>query len=128
MSTLELGKKIVDCCNRAAFLEAVNAHYAKDVVSVEAAEMGPEMPREMSGIDAIRGKNQWFIDNHELHSCKASGPYLHAPDRFAIFFEIDHTAKVGPTAGKRTQGQEVAVYTVRGGKIAREEFYYSMPG
>ena len=47
-------------------------------------------------------------------------------DRFGAIFELDITAKQGPTAGQRMQMKELAIYTVHDGKIAREEFFYSM--
>ena len=31
-------------------------------------------------------------------------------------------------SGQRSQGKEVAVYTVKDGKITREEFFYAMGG
>ena len=59
-----------------------------------------------------------------MHSEKTEGPYLHGDDRFAVIFEFDATNK---HSGQRTQMKEVGVYTVDdGGKIVREEFYYTM--
>jgi hypothetical protein len=53
------------------------------------------------------------------------GPFPHG-DRFARYFDFDVTAKAGPMAGNRMQMQEVGLYTVAGGKITREEFFYSV--
>jgi ketosteroid isomerase-like protein len=36
------------------------------------------------------------------------------------------TPKAGPQKGKRMQMDEIGVYTVKNGKIVREEFFYSM--
>ncbi len=83
------------------------------------------MPAEMRGIDKIRGKNQWWFDNNEVHSAKVEGPFPHN-DRFAVKFHYDVTPKDGPMKGKRMQMDEVGVYTVKNGKIVREEFFYSM--
>jgi len=122
MENKQVGEKLVELCNQGKNTEAIDALYDKDIVSVE-AQGGPEMPAEMRGIEAIRGKNQWWFDNHEVHSGEAKGPYLNG-DRFAVDFRYEITPKVGPMAGKRHVMQEVALYTVKDGKIAREEFFY----
>ena len=46
-----------------------------------------------------------------------------APDRFGAIFHIDVTNR---ESGQRIKMSEIAVYTVKDGKIAREEFFYSM--
>ena len=104
-------------------MDAINSLYSNDVVSVEAAG-GPGMPREAKGIAEIRAKTRSWEENHEVHSGKAEGPFPH-DDRFAVRFVYDVTAKGGPMKGKRFQMDEVAIYTVRNGKIVREEFFYN---
>ena len=81
----------------------------------------------MEGIEAIRKKNQWWFENHEIHSSGAKGPWPHG-DRFIVLFKIDVTAKAGPMAGKRMQAEEAGLYTVKDGKIVKEEFFYDMGG
>ncbi len=124
MTTLEVGQKLVECCSQGRFMDAINQLYSPDIVSVEAVE-GGGMPRTMQGIDAIRGKNEWWTANHDIHSCKLSGPFPH-DDRFGVIFDMDVTAKSGPMSGKRMQMQELALYSVKGGKIVKEEFFYTM--
>jgi hypothetical protein len=122
MSAKQVGQKLVDYCKKGKNLEAIEKLYSKEVVSVEA--MGnPQMPAEMRGIDAVRGKNKWWFDNHEVHSALAEGPFPHN-DRFAVKFHYEMTPKEGPMKGKRQKMDEVGIYTVKDGKIVREEFYY----
>ena len=123
-STLEVGQKLVEFCKQNRNVDAVNALYAPDVVSIEAAEH-PGMPRRQEGIDAIRGKNEWWLDNHTIHSTTVSGPFPHG-ERFIILYKTDVTSKVGPMAGKRMQVEEAGLYTVRDGKVVQEEFFYHM--
>ena len=85
----------------------------------------PEFPARMQGIEAIRRKNQWWLDNHTIHSNAISGPFPHG-ERFIVHFKYDVTAKVGPMAGKRMQAEEAGLYTVKDGKIVKEEFFYHM--
>ena len=124
MDTKQVGEKLVSLCSKGKNMEAVESLYGKDVVSVEAMA-SPEMPAEMRGFDKVKGKNQWWYENHEVHSAKVEGPFPHN-DRFAVKFHWDATPKSGPQKGKRFQMDEVGIYTVKNGKIVREEFFYSM--
>ncbi len=124
MDTKQVGEKLVELCRAGKNLEAVEALYDPNIVSIEA--MGSEeMPAEMRGIQAIRDKHKWWYDNNEVHSGTVEGPYPHN-DRFAVRHKYDVTPKNGPMAGKRMTMDEIAVYTVRDGKIVREEFFYAM--
>lgn len=124
---LTVGKKLADLCNQGKNIDAINALYDKDIVSVEAMPGSEDMPQTMTGKDAILGKNQWWLENHEVHSGKVTGPYPHG-DRFILMMHYDITPKCGPTAGQRMQMQEAGLYTVKGGKIVKEEFFYDMGG
>ena len=123
-STLEVGKRLVELCRQGKNVEAVNTLYAPDIVSIEVMS-SPQMPARMSGIDAIRKKNQWWIDTHQIHSSDVKGPYPHG-DRFIVWLSYDVTAKEGPIANKRMRLEETGLYTVRDGKVAQEEFFYDM--
>lgn len=127
-SNVDVARGVMDLVNASRFEEAIDAYYAPHIVSVEA--MGGDddpMPREMTGIDAIRGKVQWWGENHDVHEVKVEGPFPHGDDKFALIYDLDVTSKVPGREG-RMQMREVGVYTVRDGKIVREEFYYGMPG
>lgn len=119
----DVGQKLVNLCSQGKNMEAVEQLYRPDVVSTEAADM-PNMPRTVRGIAKVKEKGEWWMQNNELHSEVVRGPYAHGDDKFAVIFSFDVTPKGGPKAGKRTKMDEVAVYTVRDGKIAAEEFYY----
>ena len=121
MDTKAVATKLVELCKQGKFLDAVNTLYSNDIVSVE--PMGnAQMPAEMRGIDKVRGKNQWWMDNHEMHHAEVFGPFIHG-DRFIVGFHIDVSAKAGPKAGKRMTLSETALYLVKDGKVAREEFF-----
>jgi SnoaL-like domain len=122
---LTVGKKLVSLCRDGKIMEAVETLYSPQIVSIEAVSGGPSMPARMEGLDAIKGKNDWWVKNHEVHSSKAEGPYPHG-DRFIVRFTYDVTAKAGPMAGKRLTLDEAALYTVKDGKISQEEFFYDM--
>jgi hypothetical protein len=123
-NVMEIGKQLVELCKQNKNVHAVDTLYSPNIVSIELMDM-PTMPRRMEGIDAIRGKNQWWLDNHDVHKTEAFGPYPH-DDRFIVVFRTDVTPKAGPHAGKRMQFEEAGYYTVKDGKIVQEEFFYAM--
>ena len=123
MDLKTIAEALVAHCRADTTREGLATLYAEDAVSVEAA-LGPGMDsREATGRAAIQAKHDWWEGAMELHSHSADGPYLHGDDQFAVIFEMDVTER---ESGNRMQMKEVAVYTVAGGKIVREAFYYTM--
>jgi hypothetical protein len=123
MSALEIGQNLVQLVREGKGMEAIDTYYGKNIVSIEGQD-APEMPARMEGIEAIRGKNQWWYDNHEVHSLVVTGPFCgFRQDQFAVEFEIDLTNKA---SGERSQMREVGLYTLEGDKIVQEEFLYLM--
>ena len=103
-------------------MEGLDTLYAPDAVSVEAADpMGKG--REVAGVEAIKGKHDWWQNAHEIHSSTVEGPFLHGDNQFGAIFNIDVTTK---ETGDRMQMKEFGLYTVDQGKIVKEEFFYSM--
>jgi len=126
MDTLEVGKKLVALCNEGKGMEAIETLYSDNIVSIEV--MGsPEMPARMEGIEAIRGKSEWWYANHEVHGGEVIGPFPHG-DQFVTYMKYDITPKVGPMAGKRVNMEEAGLYTVKDGKVVQEQFFYDMSG
>lgn len=123
MSASEIGQQLCDLCSEGKNLEAIETLYSDEVVSVEAAPM-EGMAQTMEGKDAVRGKNEWWFANNEVHDGKVSGPYPHGEDKFAVHFAMDVTNNA---SGQRMDFQEIALYTVSDGKIVKEEFFYGRP-
>jgi len=118
-TTTAIAEELVSLCRAGRNLDAINSFYSPDIVSVES--MGNEaMPREVKGIDAIRGKQKWWADNNEVHASTVDGPFV-GEDKFAVYYSYDVTFK--PT-DKRNTMEEMALYTVKDGKIVREQFFY----
>ncbi len=107
----------MELCRKSEWKQAIDSLYADDIVSVEPRAMG-EMPAEMCGLDAVRGKTDWFMNAHEVHESTVTGPYV-ARDTFVVQFDIDVTDKA---SGERMRLSEVGIYTVKDGKVTREEF------
>jgi ketosteroid isomerase-like protein len=119
MTTLEVGKKLVELCKQGKDAQCVDTLYANDIVAVEAAAM-PNMPAEVHGKPKIVEKMKWWAEHHTVHSASVEGPWPQG-DRFIVKFRYDLTNKAD---GKRTTMDEAALYTVKDGKIVREEFFY----
>ena len=120
----EIANKLVAYCNADQTGEALDTLYTDNSVSVEALAMG-EAGREAKGMAALRAKHEWWFSNHEVHASSAEGPFLFGDDQFSVIFDMDVTDK---NTGERSQAREVGVYTVKDGKILREEFYYPATG
>lgn len=117
MDTRQVGEKVVELVRKQAWQEAVDTLYGDDVVSVEAQGRDGGSP-EIRGIDAVRVKADWWVANMEVHEFKATGPFV-AHDRFVVLYDMDFSEKSSPDHIKMS---EAAVYTVKDGKIVREEF------
>ncbi len=121
MTPSEIANELVAGCREGRTRENLDKLYAADAVSVEAADFG--QGRETKGLAGIHGKHDWWENSQIVHSSSVEGPFPHGDDRFAVIFDMDTEDK---SSGKRGAMREVAIYTVQGGKIVREEFFYGM--
>jgi len=119
-NAFDIGTQLVNLCKQGKSLEAVNTLYAPNIVSIEAHPMAGN-PAVLEGIDAIRGKNEAWAANTEVHRAEVKGPFPNGDDRFAVYFDYEVTNKA---AGQRMSMAEVGLYTVKNGKVVREEFFY----
>ncbi|WP_309605520.1 nuclear transport factor 2 family protein [Phenylobacterium sp.] len=117
MSTQDIANDLVALCRQGKFAESGEKYWAHDVLSVEPMGDSPES----RGIDAARGKGAWWQANHDIHGVEVEGPYVNG-DQFVVRFRMDVTPKA---SGQRMTMDEMGVYTVRGGKIAEERFFYA---
>jgi SnoaL-like domain len=122
-TTAAVAEELVALCRAGRNDDAIRKFYSDRIVSIE--PVGSEqLPATLDGIDAVRGKNDWWTANNEIHSAEVNGPFI-GDDQFAVQFTWDVTFK--PT-GERIRNTEMALYTVKGGKIVQEQFFYHMPG
>lgn len=120
---VKTAQRLVDLCNAGKEAEALDTLYAADAVSVEAVALVGADSAEAIGVAAIKGKHAWWNGAFEMHATLAEGPYFHGADRFAVRFFAETTNR---ETGQRSKMQEVGVYTVKDGKIVREEFFYAL--
>jgi ketosteroid isomerase-like protein len=115
MTSNEIATAFTDLCKAGKFDEAGKQFWSDDIVSREA--MGDM--KEVKGRAGVEGKGAWWYANHEIHSVKVEGPYV-SGDQFVVHFTMDVT----PKDGARMSMDEVGVYTVKGGKVVEESFFY----
>ncbi|MBP7566471.1 MAG: nuclear transport factor 2 family protein [Burkholderiaceae bacterium] len=120
MNTKDIAQEFVALCKQGRFDEAGRRFWSEDVVSLEPMEGAM---REARGRAAVAQKGEWWSANHDVHGVSTEGPWVHG-DQFGVRFTMDVTPKVGPMAGQRIQADEIGLYTVRGGKIVEERFFY----
>ena len=70
MTTMEVGKELVALCRQGKNQEAIDRLYSANIESVEPL-VHPGMEQTQRGIAKIKGKNQWWVDNHEIHEAVA---------------------------------------------------------
>ena len=122
MDLKAIANELVAGCREGRENANLDKLYAADAVSVEAADpMG--MGRETKGLDGIKGKHEWWDNAMEVLEGEISDPYPHGDDKFAVRFLMKAKSK---ETGDVTEMDEIGIYTVKNGKIVREEFFYDM--
>jgi ketosteroid isomerase-like protein len=121
MTTLDVAQQYVELCKQGKSAECLDKLYDKDAVSVEAVSPPGGGDRIASGLDAIKAKGKSWGETNTVHKAEVTGPFPNE-DRFAVRFTFDVTNK---PSGQRMTMDEVGLFTVKNGKIAREEFFYT---
>lgn len=115
-TTQDVANDLVAMWKAGQFGESGETYWADDVVSYESMPGSPMS--ELRGKAAVRGKGEWWAANHEVHGVEIEGPYFNG-DQFTVRFKMDVTAQ----GAERTTLDEIALYTIRHGKIAEERFF-----
>lgn len=116
MTTNELAQAFTALLKAGKFDQAGADHWSDDIVSMEPMEGEMAM---LKGRKAVDAKGAWWYANHEIHSVKVEGPYVHG-QQFIVRFTMDLT----PKGGARMSMDEVGLYTVQDGKIVEERFFF----
>jgi ketosteroid isomerase-like protein len=119
MTTAELAADFVAICKTGDFAAPGQKYWADDVISIEAGAP-PGMDPATHGKAAAIAKGEWWAGAHDIHSADTFGPYVNG-DQFTVRFVIDVTFK---QTGARNTMDEIALYTVKDGKIVEERFFY----
>lgn len=114
-SPADLGRTLVDLFNQNRADDWIKGVWSRDVESIEGTG------QVARGREQILAKWDWWTSNHEVLGASAEGPYVGATG-FAVKFHLHVKDKA---AGADMNMTEIAVYSVRDGRIVREEFMYA---
>jgi ketosteroid isomerase-like protein len=119
MTVNDIAKDLVTLCKSGDFATPGEKYWADDVVSVEPGGP-PGMDPVSRGKAAAVAKGEWWAGAHTINSTSVEGPWVNG-DQFTVKFKMDVTVK---ETGQRNQMEEIALYTVKDGKISEERFFY----
>lgn len=101
--------------------EAAGARYWADAVtSVEPTDLPSGIPAFVFGIEAARDKARLRFGIGCIDDLGIDGPFV-TGDQFALFLDMLIT---DPATGQAQPFTEIAVFTVRDGRIIEERFFY----
>ncbi len=102
------------------FETAGDRYWAPDVTSIEPAAPPGGLCAVVSGIEATRIKRRARFGGARIDEIGIDGPFV-TGDQFALFLDM---VLINPASGVRQAFTEIALYTVRGDRIAEERYFY----
>lgn len=116
---MEIGQAVVASLNAGKpDSELWDAYWSKKIESIE----GIGVNLKWTGRKAMEAKGEEWMATHKIHSATVEGPFVGATG-FAVRFTMDVE---DTTTSKRQTMTEVGIYTVKAGKVIREEFMYKV--
>ena len=116
----ELADDFLSLIQSGQAVAAAEKYWAIDIVSIEPEDTTEHAPAIVAGFDAARKKLTGWLGHSAMEDISIDGPFI-TGNRFALF--IDMLIKRRAT-GQREPFSEIAIYTVRDGKIIEERYFY----
>lgn len=107
----EVGESLVALFNAGKSEEAESTWYHRKIESIEADGTVFE------GWKGVQEKGKWWKENFTVLSMRAQGPYV-----CSTGFAVVYTGRVRTADGTESDTHECGVYTVKNGRIVREQF------
>ena len=118
MATQDVANRFHELAQTGQWQQIQDELFADNAVSIE-PEHSPGL-NTVTGIEAIREKGRRFGEMvEEMHGGYSGEPVV-AGNHFAVAMGMDVTMK----GQGRMKMDEIAVYEVKDGKIAKEQFFY----
>lgn len=102
------------------FEAAGEKFWASDVLSAEPAALSGDIPALVSGVEAARSKVRMRFAQSRIDDLGIDGPFV-TGNQFALFLDMLIT---DPASGHAEPFTEIAIFTVRDGRIIEERFFY----
>jgi predicted ester cyclase len=122
LATQKVAQRLHELVSTGQNEQAIQELYADNARHVEAMEM-PGCPRITEGRNNLVEKARQFAKATTVHSASCAAPIVNG-DQFVCQMSLDCTNNDGPFAGHRMQMSEIALYTVKNGKITEGKFFY----
>lgn len=116
----DIARDFTDMLRQGQFVAARERFWAADVRSIEPQDLPDGIAAEVSGIAAALAKTiRWFGSRH-VHDLSIDGPFV-TGNQFALFLDM---MIAGQPSGTDQPFTEIAIFTVRDGRIIEERFFY----
>jgi hypothetical protein len=122
-ATQKVADRFYELCSTHKNLDAIHELYADDARHIEVFSM-PGCDRILAGKAKLLEKAQHFHKITTVHSGTTSKPSVNG-DQFVCTMSMDCTSTEGPMANQRMNMSEIALYTVKHGKITEGKFFYT---
>lgn len=103
------------------FEAAGETFWSPDVTSIEPEALSDDTPAAVSGKAAARAKRCARFGTALIDELGIDGPFV-TGDQFALFLDMLIT---DPASGQAQPFAEIAIFTVRDGRIIEERFFYA---
>ena len=119
-TTADIAREFTAMLREGQFEAAGDQYWARDVVSIEPADLPSGIRASVTGIDAVRIKCAARFGTALAGEIGIDGPFV-TGDQFALFLDL---VTFDPVSGRRQPLTEIALYTVRNDRIAEERHFY----
>jgi len=117
MTTQDIANRLVELCRTGKNDQAYQELFSDDAVGVEPAQYN--MPNAVGKQALLAKAAGWQQDVEAMHDSAISDPIV-AGDHFSLSYMIDLTTK----SRGRSKMEEICVYSVKDGKIVKEQFFH----
>lgn len=118
METRGIGQRLCELCGNGNYVQAIDELYAEDAEGAE-----PMAAEPIRGKDKLRAGTEQFLSENEMTDTQIEGP-MPFGDRFIVRFAGTNTMRDGSGSQYFV---EYGLYTVKDGKIVKQEFFYDLP-
>ncbi len=98
---------------------AAEKYWADNVITIN-PDCGGEQANAVCGYADARSKLDGWLEQNAVHDVAVDGPFI-TGNHFALFIDMMITRR---ETGECRPFSEIAVYTVEGGKITKERYFY----
>ena len=116
----DVARDFTDMLRQGQFVAARERYWAADVRIIEPHDLPGGIAAEVSGIEAARAKTARWLGSRHIHDLSIDGPFV-TGNQFALFLDM---MIAGQTGGACQPFTEIAIFTVRDGRISEERYFY----